>query len=419
MSEVTNLIYNGDFSKGTESWSGSNISVSNGVLSLKGDLVQNINYAVPVANGRRYRLTFDLKFTTKTSSSFYIALIPFDNNKSSINIAHTNRAVRVSSTLASPVANGDTSVTITDATGWPTARTYQRVGICNKLAWGLERCTYSQSYSSISGNVITLKSAWAGGSFPAGTAVAEFEDSSTYYYPWSSSSANLPTEWKTYTVEFNGGNSIRYSCQYFQFSTLGYQHEYSMRNIKIECISDYQECPKYNYGITPRINKSGIIEMGNYLECGVYARYIRDSITGNTVNSNNHWCEFDVINSVGENIALGKNIKINETTYSNSVVTDGKIDSSYLPNGVGGTAVALIDLGYVENLSKIKIWHYYPDGRTYNNNVTEVSIDGVNWLTVYKGKKPETSSGNEIILSPLYGSIHKDGRGYFNEFIEY
>jgi len=39
MSDVTNLIYNGDFSKGTDSWSGSGVTVSNGVLTVTGDLI--------------------------------------------------------------------------------------------------------------------------------------------------------------------------------------------------------------------------------------------------------------------------------------------------------------------------------------------------------------------------------------------
>ena len=236
-----NLIYNGDFSKGTDSWSGTNISASGGVLSLKGDLVQNPAYMVPVSSGKRYRLTYDLKVNTKASSgAFYIALRPYDSTKSHvISIAHTNKpfgATKCNTTLASALANGDTTVTLTSGTDYPTSRTYQRLGICNKLAWGYNRCTYSQAYSSISGNVITLKAAWAGGSWAAGTKVSEFEDGSTYYSPHSLSNANLPTDWTTYTAEFNGGNSMRYSCQYFLFSTIGYSHEYSLRNLKIECI---------------------------------------------------------------------------------------------------------------------------------------------------------------------------------------
>ena len=108
----TNLIYNGNFSHGTDSWSGSNITASNGVLTLTGSLSQNIAYLVPVANNRRYRLTYDLKVNTNDGSHyFYIALVPFDSNKQYINIAHTNKAIATAeTTLASALANGNTTV---------------------------------------------------------------------------------------------------------------------------------------------------------------------------------------------------------------------------------------------------------------------------------------------------------------------
>lgn len=418
MSDVTNLIYNGDFSS-ADGWSGSNLTVSDGVLTVTGSLSQNGLY-IPVASDRRYRISFDLKFNTKASNSWYSCLYPYDNRHSIISIRHTNKPFHSSTdtTLAAAVANGDTTVTLTSGTNWPTNRTHQGIGICNKLAWGYSRATYEQAYSSISGNVITLKAAWAGGSFPAGAKVSEFEDGSVYYYPIYISNSALPDDWTSYSYEFDG-SAIRATTQYVRFATLGYTHNYSMRNLRLECISDYQECPQYDYGITPRINKTGIVEMGNYHEYGMPIRYIRDSITGSSANSNNHWCEFEVINSVGENVALGRDVKFNGTIYSNSVVTDGRINSSYAPSGIGGTVTLEFDLGYVDVIDKIKIWHYYPDGRTYYNNITEVSVDGVNWYTVYKGQKPETVNGNEIFLSPMYGSIHESGRAYFNEFIEY
>lgn len=335
---MANLIYNGDFSKGTDSWTGTNISVSNGEVTLSGDLLQNINYAVPVANGRRYRLTFDLKVNTNSGQAFYIALRPFDNNMTAISQASVYKPwANTNTTLASALANGDTTVTLTDATNWKT-NTNARIGICDRLAWGYNRASYTLGWSTISDNTITLKSAWAGGSWAAGTKVAEFSAGATYYYPWyiaASSSANLPSDWTTYTVEFNGGNSIRYSCQYFQFSTIGYNHNYSMRNIKVECISDYQEQKNYNYNVSPSFTKQGIIEAGNFISYGMPVRYVRDTISGNTKNAHNHWNEIQIFNNVGENIALGKTITGNNTSYVNSVATDGTVNSSYIGLSTG------------------------------------------------------------------------------------
>lgn len=431
-----NLVYNGDFHNGTTSWhnnSGdSRLSASNGVLTSNGgDLVQDTAYLIPVANGRTYRIEFDLIINTDDGSHpWYVALRTYDNNKQHINIANVNLRPNASSTqttLAAALNNGDTTVSLTSATGWETSYAYQRVGICDKLAWGYNRATYSQSYASISGNIVTLKAAWAGGSFPTGTKVREVADGSTYYYPLIlyRNKANFPLgAWQHYTVDFNGGDPMRYSCQYFVFGTLGYSHNYSLKNISIECISDYQ-APSWEWTsninadvkIPIHITKTGQTQTNMFNEIYPRARYIRDAINGSTANAYNHWCEFQVFNLVGENIALGKTLKRSDggSDIVNSVATDGVIDSQY----IGGPSIVTLDLGYVENLSKLKIWHYYPDGRTYYDNKTEISTDGINWITVYEGEKPETAAGNEIILTNQKVSMNFNGELKAANFIEY
>jgi len=79
MAFSTNIIYNGDFSHGTDTWSGNGITVSDGVVTLIGNISSSV--FVPVANGRIYRLTYDVKFNTTPSNYFYIALHPYDSNK--------------------------------------------------------------------------------------------------------------------------------------------------------------------------------------------------------------------------------------------------------------------------------------------------------------------------------------------------
>jgi hypothetical protein len=45
----------------------------------------------------------------------------------------------------------------------------------------------------------------------------------------------------------------------------------------------------------------------------------------------------------------------------------------------------------------VKVWHYANDGRTYHNTKTQVSADGVTWVTVFdsavSGEYAETSAG--------------------------
>ena len=411
----TNLIYNGDFSLGLNGWRPTTATISNGVFTCTGDMYQYGTGLIPIVNGAKYRLSFDIKFDNivSTSSTWLIALRTYDNTKNHIAIASTYKAIsNCDTTLAAALNNGDTTVTLTNATNWPTSRTNQLVGIFNKLAWGYNRATCYQPYSSKSGNVITLKAAWSQGNFAAGTKVAECEYGSTYYYPVSIPVASMPTEWTTYTKEFIGGNSMRYSCQYFMFSTLGYAHTYSIRNLRIERIDDIQ---LNHFGNKDSdLTKNGLLKSSEFNDIGMPIRYIRDTINGSTANTANHWCEFEVYNYVGENIAWGRDVKLGTTTYSNSVATDGIINNSYIQ----GNPTLTFDIGYIENIHKIKIWHYYPDGRTYYNNVTEVSADGTNWFTVYQGQKPETAAGNEIILSAKEALIKKNGEIFANEIIE-
>lgn len=419
----TNLIYNGDMSHGADSWYSSygsgRTSASNGVLTVNGgDLYQDTKYLFPVANGRRYRLTFDLKINTKDSNAWYIALRIYDSNKQHIDIQSVNKVANTNTTLAAAVANGATTVKLTSSANWNSATSHHVLGICDQKAWGYNRLRLRAAYntSAISNNTLVLNSAWSLGSFAAGTPVACFLSGSTYYYPLIIYNANLPTDWTSYSCEFNGGDSMRYSGKYVQFGTLGYGMNYSIRNIKIECISDTQEIDWENYNSD--IKKTSIIEANHFNEVGAKIRYIKDTTAGSTVNTSNHWCEFKVINSVGENIAWGKDIK-NEsgTVYSNSYGTDGTVSSTYLDLSTG-TRSAIIDLGYIEEIQKIHIWHYYPDERTYYNNKTEVSVDGVNWWTVYSGQKPETPEGNEIIVTNKQAQLYHNGELKANQFYE-
>ena len=78
----TNLIYNGDMSHGTECWSGTNLTVENGVLTVTGSLVHN--QFIPVASNRRYRLSYDMKCnsTSTQTSGLLTCLYPYDNTRS-------------------------------------------------------------------------------------------------------------------------------------------------------------------------------------------------------------------------------------------------------------------------------------------------------------------------------------------------
>lgn len=409
--DYTNLIYSGNFSEGTKCWSGSGLVVSNNTATVTGNISHS--QKIPVSSNDTYKVSFEIKFNTTIGKSFYIALQPLDSGKNAVHINTTFKTTSTDTVLAKELVNGDTTVEIANATNWHSADPNQCIGICNNLAWQYNRSSYSSQYTSRDGNIITLKNAWTGGSFPKGTKVANFRDSATYFYPIILK--DIHSEWKSYSATFKGGDSMRYSCQYFIFSTLGYENNYSIRNIRVENITFLQTCDIT--GHTPQISKNGNTT-GMINEIGRQIRYIKDSINGSTANTGNHWVEIQAINNVGQNCAFNKGVSIPpDTTLEKTLVTDG---NTALSTYLGSTSKAIIvDLGFTEQINSIKVWHYWHDGRTYYDHKVEVSADGINWDTVYFGLHKETSEGLEIPLYPNHGSFSKHGFINCNEIIEY
>ena len=111
-------------------------------------------------------------------------------------------------------------------------------------------------------------------------------------------------------------------------------------------------------------------------------RYVKNCISGNSVNGNNHWIEIQAI-SDGVNVAKGKNVTGDFATSSVhgtgtfSTVVDGIIDDEdkYV-DGISDNYVnqcVTVDLGQEYNLEEIGVWHYYADGRKYYQNNTYVA----------------------------------------------
>ena len=415
--DLKNLVYNGDFENGNTGWDG----MANGTVTVDstgnyitmnyGSLQQNTEYLFPVANDRTYTLSFDLKVNTVGNDSLWVFLHPYSSSKTPIGISTTNKrnGTNTHTTLAADLKSGDTTVTLTSAANWETSYTYQRIGICDIPAYGYNRCRESYPYSSVNGNVLTLSSAYSGSTIPAGTKVAEFADGSAYYYPYTIHPSELPTDWKTYSVEFTGGDSVRYSTKYVNFGILGYAHNYSIRNVRVECISDLQ----YNEHLKRndfKVKNTGVVSCLGGQESGMYIRYVSVTTNGSTANAGNHMCEIQAFNSVGENIAWNKPV---------NGVRDVRTDGSTNVDQYVSTATHTVDLEFAEYIHKLKIWYYYYDGRTYYDKKVKVSLDGTNWIEVYSGEKPETADGLEIILHPEKFKINKNGTIYSRELYEF
>lgn len=110
-------------------------------------------------------------------------------------------------------------------------------------------------------------------------------------------------------------------------------------------------------------------------------RYVRDYVNGSTANVSNHWVEIQVFDKDGTNIALGKpvtgSVAVADALRPYGWATDGDLNSAnWTASTTSGLQYVEIDLGAEYEIASIKVWHYYADGRTYNNSKTVLEKTG-------------------------------------------
>lgn len=125
-------------------------------------------------------------------------------------------------------------------------------------------------------------------------------------------------------------------------------------------------------------------------------RYVYNEVNGSTANYSGHWVEMQVYDIKGNNISQGLTSITSSTATNLNMLTDGNIASaSYIEGGQGVTYV-MIDLGQEYDLSSIRLWHYYADGRTYYGNKVKVASADQQLRTVMDEQYKETSYGKII-----------------------
>lgn len=132
-------------------------------------------------------------------------------------------------------------------------------------------------------------------------------------------------------------------------------------------------------------------------------RYFYFESNGSSRNTGNHLVEVQIVDIEGVNRALGRGL-LRYSAISGSSdparVTDG--DTSYLNYFDFGTGkqYVVIDLGDVYDISYINVWRYYSGSRIYKDIYIRVSLDDVNYTTVFSsnvnGTYTETSAGKRI-----------------------
>lgn len=136
-------------------------------------------------------------------------------------------------------------------------------------------------------------------------------------------------------------------------------------------------------------------------------RYFYFESNGSNKNKNNHIVEIQIVDTEGVNRALGRGLLrySNSTGGDPSIVTDGDTSSANYFDLNTGRQHAVIDLGDVYDISYIKVWRYYQAARIYNDVYIKVSLDDVNYTTVFSsnvnGTYQEPSAGKQIDILNL------------------
>ena len=442
--DIINLIYNGSFQYGSEGWIINNnitrdttdsINGSNGCLDIKNAYNSIISEPfVPVNYKDSYTFEVDRKGVT-TTSAVYVCIYCYDGDK---NLIGTNKVGLVSAntktTLAQDLNNGDTIVYLTTCSGWATNQTYRYVGICDSPAYDYNRAIYLQKYDSSTVNTtdktVTLQAAWAGGKWLAGTKVANFTDGSTFIYPVYG--PNWSTDW----VHSTNNVTLRHGTKYIRLGVISSANmEFKLANIRFFNNTNIQYripylCNTQNKNIT----KQGIINTTNIEESSLPIRYIRDYCGGSNQNTNCHWCEIQAFSIDNINVAYASTGKmfnssntevtpsLNGRTPNNNsnsnyprfhLITNNVIATNPYMGGVSNSGYVQLDLGSIFDIKQIKVWHYFGDGRTYTNTKTQVSCDGVNWITIFdsaiEGTYAENTNGHTINIDRNNVSLTKHG----------
>ena len=119
----------------------------------------------------QYKIEAEFKQNSGTMSRYYFMIVCYDKNKQFIDRREVyERYSGTRTTLASDLNNGDTTITLTSSSNWgndgnDSVSRYDEQFAIFPDEHDYPDYTYSDivgSYKSISGNVITLTTAWAG-----------------------------------------------------------------------------------------------------------------------------------------------------------------------------------------------------------------------------------------------------------------
>lgn len=153
-------------------------------------------------------------------------------------------------------------------------------------------------------------------------------------------------------------------------------------------------------------------------------RYIKDCVEGSNNGTSGQWIEIQAIQN-GVNLAKNKSVTVSGGTGTNlSYVTDGNADeyTKYTEITGTGTKCVTVDLGSLQNLDEIAVWHQsraQSKNWSFINHTLSVSSDNSTWKEIKTKSSDSSSTGALGEIETSYGvrfnTFHADALGEIPE----
>ncbi len=198
--------------------------------AISGSSVNDELIRVDPAKSYQFRVSAKQK-TAGVITASYTGLAPYDNAGLSIMPNHYMEQFNTRTTLAVTLSPGATTITLASSANWNNAGGVPNTHLRSMIAWNYVDAfgktwapgTYSRNHyndlyneGGISGNVITLKTPWAGPTIASGTAVSNGSSGGNYMYT-GIVNITLPNAWTDYTGTVGGVHTELYGAATTKF----------------------------------------------------------------------------------------------------------------------------------------------------------------------------------------------------------
>ena len=451
-----NLIRNGFGEFGAENWTESNKVSTTEIPTdhpeikasfFNGNMTKEYT---PIISSHSYTISGYVKSSGATSGTTYPSIYPYDADKKFINNYNTadGFGTAYQTTLAQPLKKGDTVIYATDLSAWTTANNnyYFRVAIFGyKDSFGTvypnmiytQDCpafgTYSdKSHIDKTNNTITLNAAFTGEDRPAGTAICQTTEGSTYWYPWGGIALSSISDWVFKTKTFTPKNTNRLkSCKYIRWNT--YSNCYIAGNLLVDNnysgIRIVDSSGFGNHGTVYKYDSTGFCKATqdtakNLLSTKISSANVSNNATGMIYVYGNctlktpeqltvaFWCK----PTAGYNNLANGMISL---TNNEIGITAGQDYNTAPMNHRDGT----IDINSVATVTTIRPtitftaneWHHYVI--TYDGRYGKVYKDGVLSDTKDMGSNKTLNDMKGIVIGfSRAGGVYRKVQAYYSDF---